>query len=167
MLVYVGLGELLTATAPAEPRRRRTPAVTRRRVLAVTGTAAACAVAFGLAFVLIGNGSNVQAKTLGTCNGYAQLCDRRLDEVVFAGMHNSMSAADTPGWLIANQDRDVAQQLNDGIRAFKISTHYGVQTPTGQRVHRHPSRGRPGQPCRRAKLDAPSPGSRSSASAAR
>ena len=101
-------------------------------MLAVTGTAAACALAFGLAFVLIGNGSNVQAKTLGTCNGYAQLCDRRLDEVVFAGVHNSMSAADTPGWLIANQDRNIAQQLNDGIRAFKISTHYGVQTQTGQ-----------------------------------
>ena len=43
-----------------------------------------------------------------------------------------MSAADTPGWLIANQDRNVAQQLNDGVRAFKISTHYGVQTSTSQ-----------------------------------
>jgi hypothetical protein len=101
-------------------------------VLAFAGTAAACAVAFGLAFALIGNSSNVQARTLGTCNGYAQLCSRRLDEVVFAGTHNSMSAADTPGWLIANQDRNIAQQLNDGVRAFKISTHYGVQTQTGQ-----------------------------------
>ncbi len=132
VLVYVGMGELLTATAPAEPVRRSRPDVTRRRVLTAAGTAAACGLAFALAFVLIGNGSSVQAKTLGTCNGYAELCPRRLDEAVFAGVHNSMSAADTPGWLIANQDRNVAQQLNDGIRAFKISTHYGVETPTGQ-----------------------------------
>jgi hypothetical protein len=132
LLVYAGLGELLTATAPAEPRQRPRPAVSRRRVLAVAGTAAVCVLAFGLAFVLIGSSSNVQAKSLGTCNGYAQLCSRRLDEVVFAGVHNSMSAADTPGWLIPNQERNVAQQLGDGIRAFKISTHYGVQTQTGQ-----------------------------------
>ncbi len=132
LLVYVGMGELLTATAPARPRERRRPPVSRRRVLAIAGTAAACALAFGIAFAVAGNSSSVQAKTLGTCNGYAQLCNRRLDEVAFAGTHNSMSAADTAGWLIANQDRNVAQQLDDGIRAFKISTHYGVQTQTGQ-----------------------------------
>jgi hypothetical protein len=132
LLVYVGMGELLTATAPARPIERRRRAISRGRVLAATGTAVACVAAFGIAFLLLGNSSNVQARTLGTCNGYAQLCSRRLDEVAFAGTHNSMSAADTPGWLIANQDRNVAQQLNDGVRAFKISTHYGVQTQTGQ-----------------------------------
>jgi hypothetical protein len=42
-----------------------------------------------------------------------------------------MSAADTPGWLIANQSRDVRRQLEDGIRAFKISTHYGVNDGRG------------------------------------
>jgi hypothetical protein len=73
----------------------------------------------------------VSASATPTCNGYAQLCDRRLNEVVFAGTHNSMSAADTPGWLIANQDRDLAKQLEDGIRLFKISTHYAVKSPTG------------------------------------
>ncbi len=42
-----------------------------------------------------------------------------------------MSAADSHGWLIANQDRDVAEQLNDGIRLFKISTHYATQDAGG------------------------------------
>jgi hypothetical protein len=42
-----------------------------------------------------------------------------------------MSAADSPGWLIANQDRTIAQQLQDGIRLFKISTHYGVGNGAG------------------------------------
>jgi hypothetical protein len=132
VLVYVGLGELLTATAPAQPRQRRAPAISRRRVMALAGTAAACVVAFAVAFVLIGGSSKVQARTLTACNGYSELCARRLDEVVFAGTHNSMSAADSPGWLIANQDRNVAEQLNDGIRLFKISTHYGFETSTGQ-----------------------------------
>jgi hypothetical protein len=132
VLAYIGFGELLTATAPAEPRGARGLVIQRRRALTLGGIAAVGLVALVVAFVVIGRASKVQARTLGTCNGYAQLCPRRLDEVVFAGTHNAMSAADTPGWLIANQDRDVAQQLNDGIRAFKISTHYGVQTPSGQ-----------------------------------
>jgi hypothetical protein len=42
-----------------------------------------------------------------------------------------MSAADSPGWYIANQDRNIAQQLDDGIRAFKISTHYGTEDSSG------------------------------------
>jgi hypothetical protein len=132
LLVYVGFGELLSATAPVQPRERRRRRLSRRRALAAVGTAAACALAFGVAFAVLGGSSSVQAKPLTTCNGYAQLCSRRLDEVVFAGTHNAMSAADTPGWLIANQDRNIAQQLNDGVRAFKISTHYGVETQTGK-----------------------------------
>lgn len=67
-----------------------------------------------------------------TCNGYAQLCSRRIDQVAFAGTHNSMSAADSPGWLIANQARPIARQLDDGIRAFKISTHYAVGNSPGR-----------------------------------
>ncbi len=131
-LVYVGLGQILTATAPAKPRGVRGIVIRRRRALTLTGIAAAGLVALVAAFAVIGRASKVQAQPLGTCNGYAPLCSRRLDEVAFAGTHNAMSAADTPGWLIANQDRNVARQLNDGIRAFKISTHYGVQTQTGQ-----------------------------------
>jgi hypothetical protein len=43
--------------------------------------------------------------TVGACNGYRELCDRRLNEVVFAGTHNSMGAADIPDWMFANQER--------------------------------------------------------------
>jgi hypothetical protein len=97
------------------------------------GAAAACVVAgIAVAVVLTGGVSRATASSVPTCNGYAQLCSRRLDEVAFAGTHNAMSAADSPGWLIANQDRTVGQQLDDGIRLFKISTHYGIQTPSGR-----------------------------------
>jgi hypothetical protein len=132
VLVYFGFGELLTVTAPAEGRHRvrlRVPA--RSRAAAMAAAAAAIVAGLVIAFAFTGATRRASASGPPTCNGYAQLCDRRLDEVVFAGTHNSMSAADTPGWLIANQDRDVGEQLNDGIRLFKISTHYAVKNPAG------------------------------------
>jgi hypothetical protein len=52
--------------------------------------------------------------------------------VLFPGTHNSMSAADSPGWLFANQRRDIPQQLRDGIRLFLIDTHWGVRQPNGE-----------------------------------
>ena len=48
------------------------------------------------------------------------------------GTHNAMSAANSPGWLIPNQDNAIGQQLDDGMRAFKISMHYGVMTSSGR-----------------------------------
>ena len=130
LIIYVGVGELLSATAlPQRPVRRwRRPS--RRLALTMSTAAVAIAAAIVAASALTGARASA-ARSAFSCNGYAQLCGRRLDEVVFAGTHNAMSAADTPGWLIANQDRDVARQLQDGIRAFKISTHYGVQDAAG------------------------------------
>ncbi len=130
LIVYVGAGELLSATAPAQRPVRRFRGSARRLALSFAAVAVVIAAAIGAALAFTGARS-ARASVPFTCNGYAQLCSRRLDEVVFAGTHNSMSAADSPGWLIANQDRDVAQQLQDGIRAFKISTHYGVGNPAG------------------------------------
>jgi hypothetical protein len=133
LLVYVGAGEVLTAIAPAEPRAR--PATPRRprRGMAVGLTAAAAVIVVGLVLVT-GGAERVRAHETLTCNGYAQLCNRRLDQVVFAGTHNSMSAADSPRWLIPNQGHAVGQQLEDGIRLFKISTHYAEQDSSGE-VH--------------------------------
>ena len=65
-------------------------------------------------------------RAAGGCNGDARLCRRHLDEVVFAGTHNAMSAADRPGWMFAAQERDVTAQLADGVRAFLIDVHAGV-----------------------------------------
>lgn len=131
LLVYAGAGEVLTATEPAERRTRRLrrPSPLRAGAIATAGAAIAAVVVVALAFT--GAVRKVHARSALTCNGYVQLCNRRLDEVVFAGTHNSMSAADSPGWLIANQDRDVGQQLQDGIRLFKVSTHYAVKNSAG------------------------------------
>ena len=75
-----------------------------------------------------------RARQAGTmrCNGHAALCDRRLDQVAFAGAHNAMSAATDPGWLFAEQLTGIPAQLDEGVRALLIKTHYGI--PTGIQV---------------------------------
>ena len=130
LLLYVAIGELLTGIEPATPRVAGLRAG-RRRLVAAVVTVAALTIGLGLVFALGGRAPSVRASAIQTCNGYAQLCSRRLDQVVFAGTHNAMSASDSPGWYIANQDRAIGQQLEDGIRAFKISTHYGIQDAAG------------------------------------
>ena len=63
------------------------------------------------------------------CNGHAELCDRTIDRVAFAASHNSMSASDDPGWLFAENVHGIPAQLEYGIRALLVKTHYGI--PSG------------------------------------
>lgn len=75
------------------------------------------------------SGQNGHATHATSCNGAAALCSRRLDQVFFAGTHNSFAAADEPGWYFANQTYPIARQLHDGIRALLIDVHFGVEDP--------------------------------------
>jgi hypothetical protein len=43
-----------------------------------------------------------------------------------------MSAADSRGWLLANQRRTIPRQLRDGVRLFLIDPHYGVRDRSGR-----------------------------------
>jgi hypothetical protein len=132
-LVFFGVTELLallgrTEAAGAEAMRRRT--------LAVAGGVGIAAVAAVLAVVIVVTGAETQAPAKAAvpaegCNGSKALCDRPLNEVVFAGTHNSMSAADSPGWYIANQRHTIGRQLDDGIRLFLIDPHWGVELDNG------------------------------------
>jgi len=56
------------------------------------------------------------------CNGHAELCERRYNEVAYPGTHNSMSNYDE-GWTAANQQHGMRRQLDDGIRLMLIDTH--------------------------------------------
>jgi hypothetical protein len=129
LLVYFGTGELLSAIGSAGPEAALS--LSRSRA-GLAGTAASLAVLIGGPAIALANGGAKRSEPTRslaqplTCNGYVQLCSRRLDQVVFAGTHNAMSAADSPGWFIANQTHGIARQLDDGLRAFKVSTHYGV-----------------------------------------
>ncbi len=65
------------------------------------------------------------------CNGHVELCDRRFDDVAFPATHNAMSAADQPGWFLAEQPTTMVSSLDDGIRVFLIDTWYGQRTESG------------------------------------
>jgi hypothetical protein len=57
------------------------------------------------------------------CNGHVELCDRPLDEVAFAATHNSMSITEY-NWIWPSHDGTLTNQLNAGVRALLIDTHY-------------------------------------------
>jgi hypothetical protein len=137
LLVLYGTAELL-ALLPGRGAADAQPGRPRRRALATAGVAGLVAVGGAATLIAVAAGggeSGAASRTgapAGTCNGSADLCDLRLNEAVFAGTHNSFSAADSPGWFIANQRRPIAGQLQDGIRLFLIDTHWGVEGGDGR-----------------------------------
>ena len=98
-----GMTTMRDETTKTRSRRVR-PAV----LLAAIAFAAAC-----------GNESSGPPRL---CNGHAELCDRPFDQVAFAGAHNAMSNSDD-GWLLPNQEHDLENQLDQGVRVFLIDTH--------------------------------------------
>jgi hypothetical protein len=82
-------------------------------------------VVIGIAVAIAGTwyGARPSAATSPVCNGEPELCDRRYDEVVFAATHNSMSS---PGRVEVwpEHDLDIRSQLDSGVRALLIDTHY-------------------------------------------
>lgn len=67
------------------------------------------------------------------CNGAVELCDRPLDQVVLPGTHNSMSNEEY-GWALPNQHYSIPTQLEMGVRAFLIDTHYGKPFNGGPKI---------------------------------
>lgn len=59
------------------------------------------------------------------CNGSVAACGRRYPDVVFPATHNSMSAADQPGWFLAEQPHGLVAQLDGGVRALLFDVWLG------------------------------------------
>ncbi len=59
------------------------------------------------------------------CNGHAELCERPLDQVTFAGTHNSMSNQSIRDWMFPHHQASITRQLEGGVRSFAIDIHYG------------------------------------------
>ncbi|MGY4642321.1 hypothetical protein [Cellulomonas sp. URHB0016] len=104
---------------PTSSRRRR------RRALLVGGVVL-LAVATGTALVRSGPDDTPGAGP--ECNGSVALCDRTYDQVAYPATHNSMSAADAPGWYFAEQPTGIVGQLDAGIRVFLVDTWPGRAT---------------------------------------
>jgi hypothetical protein len=134
-LVLVGSTELLTALGRSPSARSAAPRPVRRPIAVAAATAliTVLAASGAAALVLHDEGPpRVIATPTAGCNGLPKLCDRRLNEVLFPGTHNSMAAADVAGWSIPNQRRSVARQLTDGMRLFLLDPHYGRTLRTGR-----------------------------------
>ncbi|MGH2923486.1 MAG: hypothetical protein ACRDKH_05595, partial [Solirubrobacterales bacterium] len=122
----------LIAPAPAELRRRK---LKRPPLRVAIGGAILVGVVVAVALVLAFGGDDDGEVTrpagpVESCNGHAELCDRTLEHVSFPAAHNAMSAGDA-GFYTPNHRRDIRDQLDDGIRAFLIDTHYGVKRSSG------------------------------------
>ena len=107
---------------------------TTLRHVAVVGTASCASVAIlltfgGFALYRSLNETHAVAPDPNRkgCNGHVELCDRRLDQVVLAATHNSMSASAEQDWYFARQTGGIGAQLAKGVRAFLIDAHYGTR----------------------------------------
>jgi hypothetical protein len=139
---FIGLRECFAAAMRALPEmERRLEKATAKEVRgggrgatrSVLVGALALAVVAVVVVLLVRSPSESAAPTeITACNGYPELCDRRLDQVVFPTSHNSMSAADIPDWMFPNQNKSIPEQLEDGVRGFLIDAHYGI--PVGDKV---------------------------------
>jgi hypothetical protein len=115
----------LTAKALRQEARRTGQAAQPQH--AASGRAAG-AVVLTLVVCLAARGSDEPHATT-SCNGSEAACEKPLNEIVFPATHNSYAASDEPGWHFANQRYGIARRLADGIRAFLIDVHFGVQDP--------------------------------------
>jgi hypothetical protein len=135
VLVYAGVTALLRLiyrpqAEEERPRRRPVAWLLRRRTLVTVAIAAVVVVGVGAAFLGTG-GTTTAAPPTGACNGHAELCDRPLAQVALPATHNSMSVP-LPGWYSSEQERPIADQLDDGIRGLLVDTHYADRLPNSK-----------------------------------
>jgi hypothetical protein len=135
VLVYFGLrGVIQVVSGWLVARRGRAGrAVEALARLALPAVAIGAVLAAGAA-IATGGGDEAAAVTPVTCNGYAALCRRPLNEVAFAATHNSMASVTISSWLFGQQDGTIQDQLNDGIRGLLIDTYYGFPVKGGVRT---------------------------------
>jgi hypothetical protein len=134
-LVFWGTGELLVMLEGAEAGAEGAEEQRKRSLRVSVATAGAVIAAIAIVLVLtLRSGEDPDLEPLGRegCNGSVELCDLPINRALFAGTHNSFSAADSPNWLIANQQRTIDRQLRDGIRLFLLDPHWGVEDDEGR-----------------------------------
>lgn len=138
--IYYAVVELIAAVAPAPaPAHAKgrgmeaEPTRSNWRTSALAGVTIVAAAA-AIAFLITGEDEREARRPIGpvkACNGYGELCDRTIDQVAFPAAHNAMSAAELRGWFAPNNRRGIPRQLDDGVRALLIDTHYGIKRSSG------------------------------------
>lgn len=132
-LVFIGVRGVIGVAMASRLAARWSRRGPGRAMSRLAAPALAIAVVAGAgAIVATGGGDEAAAITPTTCNGYAALCNRPLNQVAFPATHNSMASVTIPSWLFGQQDGTIQEQLNYGIRGLMIDTYYGF--PTQSRV---------------------------------
>jgi hypothetical protein len=124
---YLAVTEILrlvrTITTDQAKRRAVWPRVA---TIGVTIVVIVGLVTVGFVLTTRGAAKAAQASKEQVCNSKKSLCDLRLDQVTFAGVHHAFASASYPGYLFAQQVGSITDQLRAGVRALNIDTHYGV-----------------------------------------
>lgn len=136
IVFFIGMREIFSVILHAIPQHKTVQATEESGGISVGRIAAITLVAMLIAtpgiYYLVTAGTTPPPQIINTCNGYRELCNRKFNEVVIPATHNSMSAADIPDWMFAEQEKRIPEQLQDGIRGFLIDAHYGM--PAGKHV---------------------------------
>ena len=102
-----------------------------RRVSAGIVVGAAGGVVAAVAVVVVAGPASGAGER--ACNGHTELCDRGYDEVVQAATHNSMSSPDVVQ-VWPEHDGTIGEQLDSGIRALLIDTHFWTDVASPDQV---------------------------------
>jgi hypothetical protein len=130
---YLAVTELLrlvrAITAQRAERRALWP-----RLATVGGAIVVIAGMVTVGFIITTRGAanEAQASEEQVCNGENSLCDLRIDQVTFPGVHHAFASSEYPGYLFAQQVGTITDQLRAGVRSLNIDTHYGA--PSTARV---------------------------------
>ncbi len=124
---YLAVTELLRLVRTVAAQRAERRAVWPR-IAIIGGTLAVIAGVVTVGFVLLTRGAASQAQAAETqvCNTDRTLCDLRIDQVTFPGVHHAFASSEYPGYLFAQQVGTITDQLRAGVRSLNIDTHYGV-----------------------------------------
>ena len=137
VLAYVGSVQLLSIIGRPETITTREAVAADARNFTLRSPVTRVALASFVILIALGVGAwfttsgardKAEQNAERRCNGSSQLCDRRLNEVAFLGAHNAMSTASDPGWLFYEQTKSIPAQLDYGVRALLVKTHYGIPT---------------------------------------
>src|SRR5262249_1642437 len=130
-VVYLGVEAILRLTYQPAVTVEQEVAEGKHLLRRIAVPAIAVALIAGaLSIFFATGGASESVASTNTCNGYAQLCDKTLPEVVLPATHNSMSAP-VPGFFSSEQDKGIGGPLADGIRGLLWGTHYGDQLNDG------------------------------------
>ncbi len=128
-------GRVAAASRPARAAQADPERARRRPATIAVAALAGLVIVAGVVW-LARPGRDVDAVETATgatgtvCNGHAELCDRRFDEVAYVASHNAMSVATEPGWFLAEQADSIPVQLDQGVRALLVDVWSGIPAGT-------------------------------------